>query len=137
MSSNWIIAIALLLAVFILNGFFAHRYRSRQLRELGKEPPPFLKFLFFPKPLNAVRVQIPRPIRIAIGIVVALGGVAFVLIGYMLIVFPQAPLHATPIGALIGIFVALTGLLIGFVGYRLIRIRYNDEPLFQPRHIDK
>ena len=135
MSSAWITVIAIAIALFLANATLAYRYRSRKLRSLGQEPPPFLKYLFFPRPLPQ-RVPIPRPVRLILGLLFLAGGAFFVLIAALPFI-PSARSHSDPL--ILGLVVLACGSIgaaIGYTGFRLVVVK-NDEPLFKWLREDK
>src|SRR5258708_12561775 len=82
MSETWIAVVAVVVGLFVLNAALAYGYRSRQLRSQGHEPPPFLVYLFFPKPFKLTStVSVPRPVRLFLGAVFLIGGTLFILAG--------------------------------------------------------
>jgi len=129
MSSTWLIVIGIALVFFIVNAAFAYRYRSRQLRAQGREPPPFLVYLFFPRPF-ASRVPMPKPLRVTLGVLIVAGGAAFILGGTLLLSTP-AEEQAYPLGVVVPVVLLLAlGAFFGYVGYRLIVMR-SAETLFR------
>jgi hypothetical protein len=119
---------------FLLNGSVAYRYRARQLRQEGKEPPPFLAYLFFPKPLNFREpVRLSRPFRVLLGIVVLVGGVFLVLASTVILFTQDVSKFPHPVGGVIGLVVlASVGVGSVYVGMRLMVIT-DDEPMFMRR----
>ena len=129
MSSTWIIVGAAVLALFVVNAVFAYRYRSRQMRSQGQEPPPFLVYLFFPRPFPS-RVLVPRPVRIILGVIVLSGGVFFLLIGFLLFTDRHA-MQSHPVSSVVAVaLIATLGAAFAYVGYRLISIVNDKEQLF-------
>ncbi len=108
MSPIWIIVDGAVLALFIVNAVFAYRYRSRQMRSEGQEPPPFLVYLFFPRPLPS-RVSVPRPVRIILGLIILSGGAFFLFIGFLLFTDRHA-MQSQLVGSVVAV-----ALLRGFV----------------------
>jgi hypothetical protein len=108
----------------------AYRLRSRQLRRQGEQPPPFLKYLFFPKPLTT-KVAVPRATRIVLGVLFLIGGALFFM---MAGVFANEANYSAIAHAARAVVVLLTllvfGVAIGYVGFRLIVVK-NDEPLLR------
>src|SRR6266545_7154091 len=107
MSSTWIAVIGVAFALFLLNAVFAYRYRSRQLRSQGQEPPPFFVYLFFPRPWTN-RVSTPRPLRVSVGIVIFVGGAAFVLGGSILLANLQLTTLSHPVGAVLALLALIS-----------------------------
>jgi hypothetical protein len=128
MVSISIAVVAMLLVVTLVSGTLAYRYRARQMRAAGQEPPSYLAYLF--RPLAAVfatpvttRVSIPRPLRILLGIIVSVGGLFFLFIAAMMLA-PNENRHSSPLimFSMVGILGAL-GAAFAYMGVRLIRER--------------
>ena len=130
MSGTWITVIVIAAGLFVLNAVFAYRYRSRQLRSQGQEPPPFLKYLFFPRPL-ADRVPMPKPVRVILGVVIFVGGALFLATGGFILVQLDFSKLSHPVGAVFMLLLlSALGLVIAYVGVRLVVMK-NDEPLLR------
>ena len=129
--SFWLGAVLAFVLFFVVNGFLAYRLKSRQLRQQGEQPPPFLAYLFFPKPFSfSKKLKLPRPFRVILGLVVVAGGALFTLTGGLLLANFDFSKAAHPLGAVVGLFLLLVlGLAIGYVGFRVIVVK-NDDPLF-------
>jgi hypothetical protein len=132
--SFWVGAAAACVLFFLVNGSVAYRFRARQLRQQGMEPPPFLVYLFFPKPINfKERVALPRPFRVLLGIVILIGGAFLVLAGIGLLFALDLSKVPHPVGAVIGLVVLATiGVGSLYVGVRLMVMK-NDEPMLTGR----
>lgn len=129
MSTIWIVVIAAVVALFLLNGTLSYIFRARQMRSESKEPPSYLRYMLFPVSF-ADRVPMPRSVRWTLGVVVLLGGTLFVLLGValMLLVAPSSLAHPSLIVVPLLVFGPL-GAGIGYVGWRMLRIKSEDEPL--------
>ena len=129
MSETWIAVIAVAAGLFVLNAVFAYRYRSRQIRSQGQEPPPFLKYLFFPKPLPD-RVPMPKPVRVFFGIVIFVGGGLFVAAGVLILANLDLSKLSHPVGAIVMLLLlSALGLVIAYVGVRLMVMKNDDSLL--------
>jgi hypothetical protein len=129
--SFWLGAVLAFVLFFVVNGFLAYRLKSRQLRLQGEQPPPFLTYLFFPKPFSfSEKLKLPRPFRAILGLVVLVGGTLLALTGGLLLANLDFSKAAHPLGAVFGLLLLLAlGLAIGYVGFRVIVVK-NDDPLF-------
>ena len=132
--SSWSGVAAALVLFFLANGSLAYLYRARQLRQQGKEPPPFLVYLFFPKPLNFREpVRLSRPFRVLLGIVVVIGGVFLVLAGTVILFTQDVSKFPHPVGGVIALVVlASVGVGSVYVGMRLMVMK-DDEPMLMRR----
>jgi membrane protein implicated in regulation of membrane protease activity len=132
--SFWVGAAVACALFFLVNGSVAYRFRARQLRQQGKEPPPFLVYLFYPKPINfKERVALPRPFRVLLGIVILIGGAFLVLTGTVLLFTLDLSKVPHPVGAVIALVVlASVGVGSLYVGVRLVVMK-NDEPMLKGR----
>ena len=112
---------------FLVNGSLAYRVRARSLRAQGEQPPPFLAYLFFPRPLSfRENVRIPRPVRVLLGIMLILGGLMFFGIDVLLVVNFSKVAH--PVGAVAVLLAVLAlGIFITFVGWRLLVVKGEDS----------
>ena len=126
--------IGILFLIVLVSGTLAYRYRSRQMRATGQEPPSYLVYLFMPfatvfaTPVTT-RVSIPKPIRILLGLVVLPGGFFFLLIAYLLFTSDHA-MQSHPIAAVVATaLVAALGATFAYVGFRLIMVS-DEEQLF-------
>jgi hypothetical protein len=130
MSSSWLIGGGVLLALWLANAVMAYRYRSRRMLAEGQQPPPFLKYLFFPKPLPR-HVTVPRPLRIAMGVFILLGGLFFLFISFFLMAEHPSRTFAP---YLIRGLVAMFGAAFVYVGIRLMSITSDRHRLFERRN---
>lgn len=67
-----------------LNGTLAYRFRVKQLRSMGKEAPPYLKYIFLPKGAKTFKDKAPRSTHIITAIAAALMGAFFMFCGVAL-----------------------------------------------------
>jgi hypothetical protein len=112
-----------------VNAVFAYRYRSRKMRSQGQEPPPFLVYLFFPRPLPS-RVSVPRPVRIILGLIILSGGAFFLLIGFLLFTDRHA-MQSQLVGSVVAVaLLAALGATFAYVGFRLMSMVSDKEQLF-------
>jgi hypothetical protein len=134
----WLGAVAVFLFFTFANGSLAYLARAKQLRAQGQQPPPFFRFLFFPKPFSLRdKVAVPRVFRVLLGVVVLLpGGVFLAAAGGLLLVkldYSTVPHPAAAAVALL--FLALIGLGSMYVGYRMVVegrravVRPSAEPM--------
>jgi hypothetical protein len=79
--SGWVGVTAAFLLFGFVNGSLAYRGRARQLRLEGKEPPPYLRYLFFPQGSPKFKEEAPRFDHLLVGIAAALTGLFFVFCG--------------------------------------------------------
>ena len=130
--SLWFAAVVAYLLFIFLNGSLAYRFRARQLRREGKQPPSYLAYLFFPKGLRHT-VAVPRLVRILLGVIIAVGGVLFVIGAALMLKELEfsSMLHPIRTIAAVGVLIVL-GSVFAIVGFRLIIVE-NDEPLFGRR----
>jgi hypothetical protein len=129
MPTTWIVVIAAVAVLFLLNGTLSYIFRARQMRSKGKEPPSYLRYMFFPGSFSD-RVPMPRSVRWPLGVVVLLGGTLFLLLGVTLtlLVDPSSLAHPSLIVVPLLVFGPL-GAGIGYVGWRMLRMKSEDEPL--------
>jgi len=83
-------------------------------------------------------MNIPRPVRVLLGLVLVLGGVFFAALAlYPTGAFHGAPQHA--IGGIVAMIVFLVGLaaLMLYLGYRLLRMKESTEYLWSPASMAK
>jgi hypothetical protein len=100
------------------------------MRSEGKEPPPFLVYLFFPKGMSA-RVPFPRPLRVIVGFVISLGGAALLVLGATIFAAVEFAKLSHPIAAaVVLVLFAALGVPILYVGFRLM-VAKDDEPLMK------
>ena len=132
--SFWLGIVAAFVVLFLVNGSLAYRFRARQLRLQGQEPPPFLLYLFYPKPISfSERVPLARPFRALLGIVILIGGAFLVLTGTVILLNLDFAKLPHPLGAAIAtIVLASIGVGIAYVGIRLMVVK-DDEPMFGRR----
>jgi hypothetical protein len=79
--SPWIAVGSAFLLFFILNGSLAYRAGVHRLRLEGKEPPPYLRYLFFPRGFPKYREAAPRFTHLLVDIAAALTGMFFIFCG--------------------------------------------------------
>jgi MFS family permease len=129
--SPWMIGGGVLVAFFFINGSLAYVFRSRQLRREGKQPPTYAKYLFQTEKFQAGQLsepmRFPAPIRVALGLIVTLGG-AFFIVGGGLFVFHFDRLSVLVIGLC---FVAL-GIAFAYLGYRVFIMGKRGRRLLGP-----
>ena len=77
----WIAVGFAFLFFLFANGSVAYRARSRQLRAEGKEPPPYLKYIFFPSGFPKLKGEEPRSTHVVVGIAAALMGLFLMFCG--------------------------------------------------------
>jgi hypothetical protein len=132
--SFWVGAAVVGALFFLVNGSVAYRFRARQLRQQGKEPPSLLVYLFYPKPINLrERVAVPRPFRVLLGIVILIGGAFLVLTGTVILFMLDLTKVPHPVGALIALVVlASAGVGSLYVAVRLMVMK-DDEPMLKRR----
>lgn len=129
MSATWIVVIGAVVVLFFLNGTLSYIYRARQMRSEGKEPPSYLRYMFFPVSFYG-RVPMPRSVRWPLGLIVFVGGLLFVLLGVALMLLVDPSKLAHPLLLLVPILIfAPLGAGIGYVGWRMLRMKNEDEPL--------
>lgn len=119
--SVWVaVASAFLLFLFV-NGSLAYRVRVRQLRLEGKEPPPYLRYLFFPQGWPKYKEEAPKSAHFLVGIAAALTGLFFVFCGVALAFDAEWSRVSQPIVA-ISICLVLAGVGASFLylAWRLI-----------------
>jgi len=129
MTSILIAVVAIWMLIILVSGTLAYRYRSRQMRAAGQEPPSYLVYILgpfatvFATPVTT-RVSLPRPLRILLGIVVSAGGLFFLLIAALIIVWGQSR-HSQPLVlmAMVG-FLVILGAASAYLGVRLLK---NDD----------
>jgi hypothetical protein len=127
--SLWLAAVLVYVLFVLVNGTLSYRFRARELRQEGRVPPPFLTYLFFPKPLKlGGDVAVPRPLRLLLGIVVFLGGVFFVATGVLILVNLDLStvVHRTGAVTMLVAF-AVLGLAISYVGWRVLVVKDGDR----------
>ena len=129
--SFWLAAAVAYFLFFLVNGSLAYHVRARQFRERGKRPPPFLGYLFFPKPIDfRERIEVPRAVRLLLGVGILVGGVGFVVVGFVLLANLDLSQSAHPLGAVVMLLAfSVLGLAIAYVGWRLMVAR-NEDALF-------
>lgn len=120
--SPWLMAGAVFVAFYFINGFLAYFIRARQFRGQGKPPPQFIKFLF-PTEKFVEPVQFPAAIHVALGLTVILGGALLVYGGGVFVFGFKRP---------IGWLLISLGAAFVYVGYRVIRMRQAGRHLFGP-----
>lgn len=130
----WVGAAVACALFFLVNGSVAYHFRARQLRQEGKEPPSFLVYLFYPKPISfRDRVALPRPFRVLLGIVILVGGAFLVLTGTVLLFTLDFAKVPHPVGAVVALVVlASVGVGSLYVGVRLMVMK-NDESMLTGR----
>lgn len=123
----WLAALVAYLLFFVVNGSMAYVSVKRRLEAEGIRPPSYLAYLFFPMRLQQ-SVAVPRVLRIFIGIVIFLGGAAFIAVSIILGLDFTA--RVRPVGAAgVVIVMAVLGATFVYVGIRLMVVR-ADESLF-------
>jgi hypothetical protein len=124
----WLSANVAFLFFIVVNGTLAYRYRSRQMRAAGQEPPSYLVYLLrpfatlFATPVTT-RVSIPKSVRILLGIMISAGGLFFLFIAATMLA-QDGSRHSPPlvIFALVGVL-GILGTAFSYIGIRLIRER--------------
>jgi hypothetical protein len=121
---GWVAVVSVCLLFIFVNGSLAYRARVRQLRLEGKEPPPYLGFLFFPQGLPKFKEQAPRAEHFFVGIAAAVAGLFFVFCGVALAFSAQWSRISQPIMA-VGICAVLAGIggLFLYFAWRCLRFR--------------
>lgn len=128
--SWWHAAVPVYLLFVFVNGSLAYPFAKRRLESEGKQAPPYLSYLFFPKG-RPQPISVPRPIRALFGIAIFLGGLLFVAFGVSRASGPNLSSVPHPIRAAVLLLVLVAmGLLFIYVGGRLVVMR-SDEPLFK------
>jgi hypothetical protein len=114
------IASAFLLFIFV-NGSLAYRSRARQLRLEGKEPPPYLQYLLFPKGPPKFKKEALQSTHILLGVVAtAVSGGLLVLCGVGLAFDAKWSRISQPLlAAAICIFLVGIGALFLYLSWRL------------------
>jgi len=114
------VAIAFLLFVCV-NGSLAYRAHVRQLRSEGKQPPPYLQYLFFPRGLPKPKEAAPKSTHLLVGIAAALTGVFFVFCGAALAFDAEWSRLSQPfLAAALCIVLASMGVAFLWLAWRLI-----------------
>jgi hypothetical protein len=129
----WLGAVGAYLLFSLASGSLAYRARAKKLIEQGEKPPPFLKYLFFPKPFSLRdKIAMPRLFRVLLGVVLLLPGGAFIAAagGLLLVKLDYSTVPHPAAAAVALLFLAATGLGSMYVGYRLVVVK-EDEPLFR------
>lgn len=119
--SAWIgVAFAFVLFAF-LNGSLAYGARARRSRLEGKEPPPYLRYLFFPQGFPKYGDEAPRSAHILAAIAAALTGLFFVFCGVALALDAEWSRISHPVVAA-GFCVILAGIgaLFLYLAWRLV-----------------
>src|SRR5262245_34883040 len=83
-SPCWVAVPGSFLLLVVENRSMAHRARVRQLRAEGQEPPPYLRYLFFPQGLPRFKEKAHRFEHLVVGIGATLTGVFLVFCGVAL-----------------------------------------------------
>ena len=114
------VASAFMLFLFV-NGSLAYRSRARRLRLEGKEPPPYLQYLFFPQGLPKFDLGALKSVHILLGVVAtAVTGGFFVFCGVGLAFDAKWSRISQPfLAAAICILVAGIGALFLYFSWRL------------------
>jgi hypothetical protein len=130
----WLAATLAFLLFFFTNGLLAYWGRARLAKQRGEAPPP-LKFMFFPKPVSVRdKVAMPRPLRVALGMVLLAGGALFAIAGIGILIGFNPSSFGHPTGALFALLVlAALGVAIGYVGIRLMVVKDDDRLLWPAR----
>lgn len=118
----WLGLVATYFLFFFGGSSLAYMLRARQNRLEGREPPPYLTYLFFPQGVPKFKdIEAPKFIQVIVGIVAALGGVFFVGCGAALAFSAEYSRMPHPIVAVIICFVLVgIGVALTYVGWRLI-----------------
>lgn len=126
----WLSGLLASLSFIFINGSLAYAHRARKLKMEGKPPPPYLMYLFFPEGISST-VQVPRLIRVILGLPVFLGGSALVLLDGLFLAHKNfsAILHSFGAIALHGVLM-LFGAIFMYIGIRLFLVK-DDERLFE------
>ena len=80
----WVALVSAYLLFVFLNGSLAYRFRASRLRAEGKEPPPYLQYLFLPTGVPKFTEEAPRSMHALVGIAAALTGAFFSFCGVAL-----------------------------------------------------
>jgi hypothetical protein len=81
---GWIAVVSAFLLFAFVNGSLAYLARVRRLKLEGKEPPPYLRFLFFPEGFPKFKEHAPRADHVFVGIAAAITGLFFMFCGVAL-----------------------------------------------------
>jgi hypothetical protein len=127
--SLWLAAALAYLLFILVNGSLAYVFRARQLKREGKQPPSYLLYLFFPRGIRHT-VEVPRPLRLCLGVIVSVGGGVFVAGSALALTDANFSRMPHPLAAVAMLLVL--GIAFAYVGVRLIIVE-NDEPLFRRR----
>jgi hypothetical protein len=121
---GWVAVVSAFLLFAFVNGSLAYRGRVGQLRLEGKEPPPYLRFLFFPQGFPKLKEQAPRAEHFFVGLAAAMAGLFFVFCGVALAFSAQWSRISQPIMAA-GICAILAGIgtLFLYFAWRCFRFR--------------
>ncbi len=80
----WVGLVFACLLFLFLNGSIAYRHRARRLKLEGKEPPPFLQYIFLPNGRPKFKAEAPRSTHLLVGVMASLLGVFLVFCGVAL-----------------------------------------------------
>jgi hypothetical protein len=127
--SAWLgVGAAFLLFVFV-NGSLAYRASARQLRLEGKEPPPYVRYLFFPQGSSKWKEEAPRFEHLLVGIAAALTGMFFVFCGVALAFDAAWSRISQPLlVAGVCIVVASIGVAFLYLAWRLLALKTPENP---------
>ena len=132
MSSVWFIALVVLIALFLANAVFAYRYLYKKTRTEGGTPPTFAKFLF-PEAFFSRSVSVPSPLRLAMGFLILLGGIFFLLI--VALIGTDASVSRSAF-LIVFTVIGISGVYFILVGLRLMTMASDKERLLGPHNGD-
>jgi len=113
------ILVVSMLFMFII-GTISYYCRSYLLRQQGKQPPQYLKYLFQTEQLNQP-APFPVVIQYALFLIMVFGGMVLVLIGGLILLFPGDVEHSG-----VAYIAIVSGAPIIYFGYRLVR-KYRGQ----------
>ena len=116
----WTAVVSACLLFVFLNGSLAYGFRARRLRLEGKNPPPYLRYLFLPNGIPRFTEAAPRSTHVLVGIAAALTGAFFLFCGAALAFDAQWSLIPHPIIAA-AMCLALAGIGAAFL-YLALRL---------------
>jgi hypothetical protein len=128
---EWLAVVCAFLLFAFVNGSLAYGARVRQLRLEGKEPPPYLRSLFFPQGFPKFTEQAPRADHFFVGIAAAVTGLFFVFCGVALAFDAEWSRISQPI-MVASICAVLAGLGAGFLYLAWRLFAFSRRP---PTHV--
>jgi hypothetical protein len=127
----WQALVATFLLFFVVNGTMAYRSMKRRLEAEGRQPPPYLTYLFFPRGRQRTSpfqqsIAVPRILLVVVGVPIFLAGV---ILGVFAVSYGLTGVQAQSLGfvmAMAAIWGTL-GVLFVYVGFRLMVVRPNES----------